>query len=331
MSPLTPSEYVMSNLLARYCYNNDKFVKFKMARIDSLGIRLMFPTSDYKLSTIMYSVTVDVSLRINNMVLVVTKAVGYELPGCVSEFKDLSTKIVKQLLDTIEQNIMFTPTALTVPMEIIGVQIHQGDPTTSYPEMLNFIANGSNIGEMSLKAIKYNRPMLLSATVAMTEEGGVGSDQYLPWWLPDELATFRKHTSGKLLVCGATTYKTMGPLPNRVLFVLTSSGELPIIEGNSQKGLAVPVQSYEELLAVIATTRLVANDEVCVIGGPLTFGLFEGEFDVLNKTIVSDDKLERVPNVFINPSVEFYITRPYSDGEETGTGDGWSCKTYRRD
>lgn len=317
----------MSNLIARYCYSNDKFVKFSLARIDSLGIRLMFPTREYNLSTIMSSIAVDVSIRMNNMVLIVTKAVGYELPGCVTEFKDLSDSVIKQLLSTIKQNLILDPSISAD----VSIALHPESLHTSYPDMLKFIANGSNIEDMTLKSIKFNRPLLLSGTVAMTKEGAVGSDQYLPWWIPDELYNFKKLTSGKLIVCGASTYKTMGPLPNRILFVLTSSGTLPIVEGSKQKGLAIPVASYNELLAVLATTRLAANDEVCVIGGPKTFELFKGEFDVLNKTTVCDTKLERVPNVFIDPTVEFYINSPYSDGEETGTGDGWYCTTYRRE
>ena len=62
----------------------------------------------------------------------------------------------------------------------------------------------------------------LTAVVAMTSERVIGRAGTLPWHLPDDLAYFKRTTSGHPIVMGRKTYESIGrPLPKRRNIVLT--------------------------------------------------------------------------------------------------------------
>jgi dihydrofolate reductase len=62
----------------------------------------------------------------------------------------------------------------------------------------------------------------LTAIVAMTPDRVIGRDGGLPWHLPEDLAFFKRTTSGHPVVMGRKTYESIGrPLPRRRNIVLT--------------------------------------------------------------------------------------------------------------
>lgn len=62
----------------------------------------------------------------------------------------------------------------------------------------------------------------LVAIVAMTSDRIIGRDGTLPWHLPEDLAFFKRTTSGHPIVMGRKTYESIGkPLPKRRNIVLT--------------------------------------------------------------------------------------------------------------
>ncbi len=62
----------------------------------------------------------------------------------------------------------------------------------------------------------------LTAVVAMTPERVIGKAGSLPWHLPEDLAFFKRTTSGHPIVMGRKTYESIGrPLPKRRNIVLT--------------------------------------------------------------------------------------------------------------
>jgi dihydrofolate reductase len=62
----------------------------------------------------------------------------------------------------------------------------------------------------------------LTAIVAMTPQRVIGRAGTLPWHLPEDLAFFKRTTSGHPIVMGRKTYESIGrPLPNRRNIVLT--------------------------------------------------------------------------------------------------------------
>lgn len=62
----------------------------------------------------------------------------------------------------------------------------------------------------------------ITAIVAMTPDRVIGRNGTLPWHLPEDLAFFKRTTSGHPIVMGRKTYESIGrPLPKRRNIVLT--------------------------------------------------------------------------------------------------------------
>jgi dihydrofolate reductase len=67
--------------------------------------------------------------------------------------------------------------------------------------------------------------MKVTAIAAVASNGVIGKNNLLPWHLPEDLAYFKKVTSGHPIIMGRKTFESIGsrPLPNRANIVLTSS------------------------------------------------------------------------------------------------------------
>lgn len=65
-------------------------------------------------------------------------------------------------------------------------------------------------------------PSQLTLVVAIDANNGIGIDNQLPWDLPEDLAHFKRTTSGHPIIMGRKTFDSIGrPLPNRRNIVIT--------------------------------------------------------------------------------------------------------------
>ncbi|MCI3984901.1 dihydrofolate reductase DfrA [Bacillus vallismortis] len=65
---------------------------------------------------------------------------------------------------------------------------------------------------------------MISFIFAMDANRLIGKDNDLPWRLPNDLAYFKKVTSGHSIIMGRKTFESIGrPLPNRKNIVVTSA------------------------------------------------------------------------------------------------------------
>ena len=97
--------------------------------------------------------------------------------------------------------------------------------------------------------------MRVTVIVAVAQNGVIGKDGDLPWRLPDDLAYFKRLTSGHPIVMGRKTWESLGrPLPNRRNIVLSRQ------PGYEAEGAEV-VTDFEAALDGLT------EDEVFVIGG----------------------------------------------------------------
>ena len=103
----------------------------------------------------------------------------------------------------------------------------------------------------------------LTAVVAMTAERVIGRAGSLPWHLPEDLAYFKRTTSGHPIVMGRKTYESIGrPLPKRRNIVLTRDATW------SAEGVEV-IHRPEEL------AKLPGLDgQVFIIGGAEIYAAF---------------------------------------------------------
>jgi dihydrofolate reductase len=64
--------------------------------------------------------------------------------------------------------------------------------------------------------------MLLSAIVAVSQNGVIGHQNQIPWYLPADLKYFQKTTSGHHILMGRNCFESIGrPLPKRTNVVIT--------------------------------------------------------------------------------------------------------------
>jgi dihydrofolate reductase len=64
--------------------------------------------------------------------------------------------------------------------------------------------------------------MLVSCIVAVAQNGVIGADNQIPWYLPADLAYFKRCTSGHTIIMGRNCFESIGrPLPKRTNIVIT--------------------------------------------------------------------------------------------------------------
>lgn len=118
----------------------------------------------------------------------------------------------------------------------------------------------------------------LIGIVAMTADRIIGRDGTLPWHLPDDLAFFKKTTSGHAIVMGRKTFDSIGrPLPKRQNIVLTRDRSW------NHPGVEV-IHTPEDLSKVIAQPG-----EAYIIGGAEIYQAFLPHMHALLITHVKAD------------------------------------------
>jgi dihydrofolate reductase len=116
---------------------------------------------------------------------------------------------------------------------------------------------------------------MISLIVAAAENGVIGSDNRLPWHLPDDLKRFKALSLGKPIVMGRRTFESIGrPLPGRTNIVVSRQPALAI-EG------VIVVPSLDAALAAAD-----AAPEIVVIGGAEIFRLALPRTDIIHLTRV---------------------------------------------
>ena len=120
--------------------------------------------------------------------------------------------------------------------------------------------------------------MILSLIAAVAENGAIGFENKLLYWLPNDLKRFKALTTGHTIVMGRRTFESLpkGALPNRRNIVLSrnTSYEAPGIE---------VFPSFEAALVACQS-----DEEVFVIGGASVYAEALSKTDRLCLTLVHD-------------------------------------------
>ena len=99
-------------------------------------------------------------------------------------------------------------------------------------------------------------PGLITAIGAVSRNGMLGLDNWLPWDIPEELAFFERTVAGAALVIGRLTYESMVEVPPDA-FIVSRQSDLPMKPGCRR------VDNVEAALA----GALATGKPVFVIGG----------------------------------------------------------------
>jgi dihydrofolate reductase len=120
--------------------------------------------------------------------------------------------------------------------------------------------------------------MTLSIIVAMAKNGVIGKSGGLPWYLPAELAYFKKVTTGHPIIMGRKTHESIGrALPDRKNIVITHDKDY------KAKGCVV-VDSLES-----AVKAAKGAEEAFIIGGESIYKLALPKADKLYLTKIDAD------------------------------------------
>ncbi|WP_298459638.1 dihydrofolate reductase [uncultured Cellulomonas sp.] len=122
--------------------------------------------------------------------------------------------------------------------------------------------------------------MTLGLVWAQTPAGIIGADGGIPWHVPEDLARFRRLTTGHPVVMGRATWESLParfrPLPGRENVVLTRS------PGWSARGAVVAT-------GVPDAVRVLGDRDAWVIGGGQVYTAFLDRADRLEVTEVDLD------------------------------------------
>ncbi|MFD0713486.1 dihydrofolate reductase [Paenibacillus sp. GCM10027626] len=119
--------------------------------------------------------------------------------------------------------------------------------------------------------------MTITLIAAMASNRVIGIDNKLPWRLPEEMAHFRRSTTGKTVIMGRKTFESLGgALKNRRNVIITRNEDY-----NATEGCEV-AHSIEAALQRYAA----GGEELMVIGGAEIYRQFLPHADKLLLTEV---------------------------------------------
>ena len=99
---------------------------------------------------------------------------------------------------------------------------------------------------------------MISAIVAVAEGGVIGADNQIPWYLPADLAYFKRITHSHPIIMGRNCFESIGrPLPHRTNIVVTRN---PFYVASS-------VVVLHDLAEALRYAQQIDPIEVFVIGG----------------------------------------------------------------
>ena len=115
----------------------------------------------------------------------------------------------------------------------------------------------------------------LSLIVATERHNGIGIRNTLPWRLPEDLAFFKRTTTGHTILMGRKTFESIGrPLPNRRNIVISRNPDWQHAGVETASSLALAVE-----LAGAGEAYIIGGAQIYVEALPLAAKLIVTEID----------------------------------------------------
>ncbi len=108
---------------------------------------------------------------------------------------------------------------------------------------------------------------MISLFVAMDKNRAIGKNGKLPWYLPADLAYFKKMTLGHPIIMGRKTFESIGQaLPRRTNIVVTRNPDWLTQRQINWPGTTISrVGNLEKAISLALTSD--GNEEIFIIGG----------------------------------------------------------------
>ena len=131
--------------------------------------------------------------------------------------------------------------------------------------------------------MQNKRPMI-SLIVATDSVGGIGKDNKIPWYLPEDIKRFKHLTMGHPVIMGRKTFESIisyikKPLPGRTNIVITNNPDF------SYDGVIV----CRSLDNAITEAEKVEKEEIFIGGGAQIFDSVVERADRLYLTLIDGD------------------------------------------
>lgn len=161
--------------------------------------------------------------------------------------------------------------------------------------------------------IKYINLKKFSIIVACSSNGGIGYDNKIPWYLPDDLKNFKKITSfvndinkKNAVIMGKNTWESLPikPLPNRLNIVLTSNPDYEI----NDKSVII-ANSFDDVFMYCGSSHI---ENIFMIGGTQIynecFKTYKHLIDKIYLTVIIDkyyhcDRFIDLDNILLNYNI----------------------------
>jgi dihydrofolate reductase len=123
---------------------------------------------------------------------------------------------------------------------------------------------------------------MISIVAAIAKNGVIGSNNWLPWDIPEDLKHFRELTTGKTVLMGRKTFESIisklgHPMPNRKNLVVTRQADYPV------------PNKVEVYSTVEDALKAHGSEDVCVIGGGEIFSQTLDKTDVMYLTHIDKE------------------------------------------
>ena len=149
-------------------------------------------------------------------------------------------------------------------------------------------------------------PATLTLIVATERHNGIGINNNLPWRLPEDLAFFKRTTTGHPILMGRKTFESIGrPLPNRRNIVITRNPDWQH-EGVETAG------------SLQQAADLAGDGEVFVIGGAQ---IYADALPLASRLIVTEIDADFACDAFfpaIDPAVWTELSREQHHSDSQG-------------
>ncbi len=115
---------------------------------------------------------------------------------------------------------------------------------------------------------------MITLVVGRAANGAIGRDGDIPWFIPEDLATFQRETLGGAIIMGRNTWDSLPkkPLPRRLNIVVSSQ----------EDAAEVVVGSVE---AAVTLARAEGYDRVYGIGGA---GIYREMMQIADRMLITD-------------------------------------------
>ncbi len=160
-----------------------------------------------------------------------------------------------------------------------------------------------------------NKP-IITLVVAMDQQRGIGIANALPWHLPEDLAHFKRVTTGHPIIMGRKTFDSIGrPLPNRRNIVITRDAQW-------QR------ESVDAVGSLDAAVALIDGEQASIIGGAQIFRQAM-EQDLATRMIVTEIAATFTCDTFFPPLAADW-TETARERHQSAGGLAYSFVTYEK-